>query len=370
MAQLVALDMPAGNQFLATVLGVWERGDAVLPLDQRLPAVAQYEMISAMAPASIIDASGNETSLPNSRSVHSGDALVIATSGSSGTPKGVVHTHDSIAAAATASNLRLGCTKEHHWLVCLPVSHVGGFSVITRALQTNSMLSMHPSFDSDRVMQAATTGVTHVSLVGTALHRVNPSIFHTILLGGASPPANMPDNTIATYGLTETFGGVFYNGLALDGVEAKIVDNEIYVRGPMLMRAFRDGSQPFAPDGWLPTGDSGYFVGDKLQVNGRIAEMIVSGGENIWPNVLELSISQHPLVLAVAVAGVADEEWGERVVSWIVPKDIDHPPTLSNIRDHVAQTLPKYYCPKELQILQSLPITTLGKTDKRALLFL
>ena len=370
MPQLVALDMPAGNQFLAAALGVWDRGDAVFPLDQRLPAVAQFELISAMAPASIIDASGNETSLPDARPVRSGDSLVIATSGSSGSPKGVVHTHASMNAAAKSSNSRLGCTKDHHWLVCLPVSHVGGFSVITRALQSNSMLTMHPAFDAEEVIRSAGNGVTHVSLVRTALQRIDPSIFLTVLLGGAAPPPAIPNNVIATYGLTETFGGIFYNGVALDGVEAKIVDNQIYVRGPMLMRAFRDETTPITADGWLPTGDSGYFEGKKLVVNGRIGEMIISGGENIWPNLLEQTISQHPKVAAVAVAGAADEEWGEKVISWVVPKDLGNPPTLNEIRDHVAQTLPKFYCPKELKILQSFPVTSIGKTDKRALLSL
>ena len=367
MSQLVALDMPAGNQFLAAALGVWDRGDAVFPLDQRLPAVAQFELISAMAPASIIDASGNETSLPNARPVRSGDSLVIATSGSSGTPKGVIHTHASMNAAAKSSNSRLGCTKDHHWLVCLPVSHVGGFSVITRALQSNSALTMHPAFEADEVTRSAGSGVTHVSLVRTALQRIDASKFHTVLLGGAAPPTNIPNNVIATYGMTETFGGIFYNGVALDGVEAKIIENQIYVRGHMLMRAFRDETVPFTADGWLPTGDSGYFEDEKLVVNGRIGEMIISGGENIWPNLLEQTIAQHPLVSAVAVTGVADEEWGEKVVSWVVPQDPDNPPKLSDIRDHVALTLPKFYCPKELKILQSLPVTSLGKTDKRAL---
>ena len=367
MPQLVALDMPAGNQFLAAALGVWDRGDAVFPLDQRLPAVAQFELISAMAPASIIDASGNETSLPDARPVRSGDSLVIATSGSSGTPKGVVHTHASMNAAAKSSNSRLGCTKDHHWLVCLPVSHVGGFSVITRALQSNSTLTMHPSFDAEEVTRSAGDGVTHVSLVRTALQRIDPSIFHTVLLGGAAPPTKIPKNVIATYGMTETFGGISYNGVALDDVEVKIVENEIYVRCPMLMRAFRDETTPITADGWLPTGDSGYLDNEKLHVNGRIGEMIISGGENIWPNLLEQSIAQHPLVSAVAVKGVADEEWGEKVVSWVVPKDSDNPPTLYDIREHVAKTLPKFYCPKELTILQSLPMTSLGKTDKRAL---
>ena len=370
MPQLVALDMPAGNQFLAAALGVWDRGDAVFPLDQRLPAVAQFELISAMAPASIIDASGNETSLPNARPVRSGDSLVIATSGSSGSPKGVVHTHASMNAAAKSSNSRLSCTKDHHWLVCLPVSHVGGFSVITRALQSNSMLTMHPAFDAEEVIRSAGNGVTHVSLVRTALQRIDPSIFLTVLLGGAAPPAEIPDNVVATYGMTETFGGIFYNGIALDGVETKIVDTEILVRGPMLMRAYRDETTPFTADGWLPTGDSGYFEDEKLVVDGRIGEMIISGGENIWPNLLEQTISQHPKVAAVAVAGAADEEWGEKVISWVVPKDLGNPPTLNEIRDHVAQTLPKFYCPKELKILQSFPVTSIGKTDKRALLSL
>ena len=133
------------------------------------------------------------------------------------------------------------------------------------------------------------------------------------------------------------------------------------------MRAFRDETTPFTADGWLPTGDSGYFEDEKLVVNGRIGEMIISGGENIWPNLLEQSMSQHPLVSAVAVKGVADDEWGERVVSWVVPKDLGNPPTLNDIRDHVAQTLPKFYCPKELNIVQSLPMTSLGKIDKKAL---
>jgi acyl-CoA synthetase (AMP-forming)/AMP-acid ligase II len=135
----------------------------------------------------------------------------------------------------------------------------------------------------------------------------------------------------------------------------------------MLLRALRDETTPLTADGWLPTGDSGYLDNEKLHVNGRIGEMIISGGENIWPNLLEQSIAQHPLVSAVAVTGVADEEWGEKVVSWVVPKDSYNPPTLNDIREHVAQTLPKFYCPKELKILQSLPMTSLGKTDKRAL---
>jgi O-succinylbenzoic acid--CoA ligase len=368
MPQLVALDLPAGNQFLAAALAIWDRGDAIFPLDQRLPAVAQFDVISAMAPASIIGPTGSETSLPDSRPVRDGDALVIATSGSSGSPKGVVHTHLSIKASADASNARLKCTKEHHWLVCLPISHVGGLSVITRALQSQSMLTMHPGFDATQVTEAASNGVTHVSLVPTALQRIDPAIFNTILLGGSSTPPTLPPNVVTTYGMTETFGGVFYNGESLDGVELAIIDGQIHLRGPMLMRAYRDEQTPLTAEGWLPTGDAGSIVNGKLHVDGRISELIISGGENIWPNAVEQVIIQHPLVSAVAVAGVPDNEWGERVVAWVVPQEATRPPTLEVLREFVAQQLPKFYCPKEVNILPALPKTTLGKTDKRALI--
>jgi acyl-CoA synthetase (AMP-forming)/AMP-acid ligase II len=170
--------------------------------------------------------------------------------------------------------------------------------------------------------------------------------------------------------MTETFGGVFYNGESLDGVELAIIDGQIHLRGPMLMRAYRDESTPLTAEGWLPTGDAGSIVNGTLHVDGRISEMIISGGENIWPNAVEQVIIQHPLVSAVAVAGVPDNEWGERVVAWVVPQEATRPPTLEVLRDFVAQQLPKFYCPKEVNILPALPKTTLGKTDKRALIAL
>ena len=240
MARLIALDMPSSATFVDLVQRAWSNGDAVLPIDQRLRPAGKKMLLDTMAPSEIIDASFAVSSLPNGRPMQDGDALVIASSGSTGSPKGIVHTHSSILAGAQASASRLQLTSDDHWLVCIPVSHVGGFSVIARALHTGAALTLLPAFDVAAVQEAAKNGSTHTSLVSTALSRIDPSLFRTILLGGSSAPANLPSNVITTYGMTETGGGVVYNGQPLDDVEIKIVDGEIFLRCPMLMRAYRD----------------------------------------------------------------------------------------------------------------------------------
>ena len=111
---------------------IWNKGDAVFPVDQRLPKVSQAELIEHMGASAIVD-SGGETSIAG-RPVETGDALVVATSGSTGLPKGVVLTHDALAASAQATNSFLGVeSASDKWLACLPLSHVGGFSVVVRS---------------------------------------------------------------------------------------------------------------------------------------------------------------------------------------------------------------------------------------------
>ena len=132
--QLVALDLPAGPEFVAAFTRVWDDGDAAFPIDQRLPPPAKAAQLAALAVTLVRDADGSEHRQPGGRPVEDGDALVMATSGSTGDPKGVVLTHDAVAASASASSARLGVTTDDHWLACLPLSHVGGLAVVTRAL--------------------------------------------------------------------------------------------------------------------------------------------------------------------------------------------------------------------------------------------
>src|SRR5262249_6897567 len=148
-----------------------------------------------------------------------------------------------------------------------------------------------------------------------AMQRIDPAIFRLIVLGGSAMPHERPANTVATYGLTETGSGVVYDGRPLDDVEIDIaVDGEILLRCPMMLRAYRDGTSPVDANGWLHTNDLGRWLDDgRLHVDGRRGDLIITGGENVWPTVVESAISDHPLVAEVAVAGEPDEEWGERI---------------------------------------------------------
>ncbi len=114
-----------------------------------------------------------------------------------------------------------------------------------------------------------------------------------IVLGGSSPPAGLPANVVTTYGLTETGSGVVYDGVPLDGVEVRIEpDGEVHLRGPMLLRAYRDGRPATLAGGWFPTGDVGSWNDGRLVVHGRRGDMIVTGGENVWPEPVERGAGQ------------------------------------------------------------------------------
>ena len=365
MAQLVAIDLPGGPTFVDALRREWDAGNAVLPVDRRLPPIARAALLDSLAPEVVLDADGRHTR--PGKPVETGDALVVATSGATGAPKGVVLNHAAVRASAIATSARLGITSSDTWLACLPLSHVGGLSVVTRALLLDVPLVVHDGFDADRVEAAARAGATAVSLVTTALQRIDPQLFRVIVLGGSRPPVERPAHVHATYGLTETGSGIVYDGVALDGVEIAIApDGEVRVRCPMLLRCYRDGSTPLDPDGWLNTGDLGELLPDgRLHVLGRADELIITGGENVWPEVVERAIASHPAVRDVGVLGVPDNEWGQRVVMWVVPNG--DPPLLADIRAHVLETLPAFCVPKELHIADELPRTSLGKLQRHRL---
>jgi O-succinylbenzoic acid--CoA ligase len=364
---LIALDMPASVAFVARTRAAWDCGDAVAPLDVRLDAANRLRTAIAIGATSIAMADGSETRLPSGRGSEEGDALVIATSGSTGVPKYAVHSHEGLAAAARASNTRLGTGSDDAWLVCIPVCHVGGFSVVVRALAGGSRLLLHERFLPERVEEAARQGATCTSLVSAALQRIDASLFRTILLGGGPAPSDRPSNAVTTYGLTETFGGVVYDGAPLDGTEIDIRNGEIWLRGPSLMRRYVGGADdPRDKGGWFPTGDLGSFVNGRLVVDGRSDDLIKTGGEKVWPSHVEAAITRRSDVADVVVRGVADPEWGQRVVAWVVPAGT--PPSLDDLRATVKESLPSHCAPREMKLLDAIPRTALGKPDIPALL--
>jgi O-succinylbenzoic acid--CoA ligase len=365
VARLVALDLAAGPAFVDALRRVWDAGDAALPVDQRLPRTAKAALLAAMRPGAAIGPDGDETVLDGGEPVEPGDALVVATSGSTGTPRGVVFTHLAVEAAARACHRRLAVTGDDHWLACLPLSHIGGLGVVCRSLVTGTRLTVLPGIEGDEV---AAAGATLVALVPTALTRVDVSAFRVVLLGGSRPPSALPDNAVTTYGLTESGGGVVYDGHPLDGIEVRVADDgEILVAGPSLLRCYRDGVDP-RQDGWLHTGDVGGWGADgRLVVAGRRADLIITGGENVWPEPVEDALRRHPAVADVAVTGLPDDDWGEVVTAFVVPTAGATPPTLDELRAVVKEVLPAFCAPRRLELRQTLPVTTSGKPRRHEL---
>lgn len=354
--------MACGHEFVDRLTKAWDEGDAVFPLDTRLPASARERLIAAAAPTIIADEHG-DVRWPG-RQVEDGDAVLVATSGTTGDPRIAVLTREAIRASAVATSERLKVDSGDVWLACLPPSHVGGLSVITRALDTDTPLIAIPRFTPEACHDAVRAGATLVSLVATALARIDPRLFRTIVLGGSRPPADLPANVVTTYGMTETGSGVVYDGIPLDGVEVDLRDGVIHLRAPMLLRAWRDGSPAVDDEGWLRTGDLGRWEDGRLVVDGREGDLIVTGGENVWPGPVEDVISSLEAVADVCVAGVADPEWGQAVHAWIVAEP-GHEPTLDRVREHVKDSLPVWCAPKHVHLVEEIPRTALGK-PKRA----
>lgn len=351
MDRLVALDAVPDQTFLDGLRRAWDGGDAVLPVDPRLPAPARAALLAGMGAG---------------EAVEPGDALVLATSGTTGEAKGAVLTHAALAASAAATSARLGADPgRDRWLACLPLAHAGGLGVVVRALLTGTPLVIRATF-----APPAETGATLVSVVGTQLvrHREAVAAHRLALVGGDRPPADRPANVLATYGMTETAGGVAYEGVPLDGVEFRVDDGgQLWVRGPMLLRAFRHGPAPLDADGWYPTGDAGRVDPDgRVQVEGRMGDVVVTGGEKVWPDPVEAVLGRLPGVRGVAVVGRPHPEWGQEVVAVVeVAPGID-PPSLDEARGAVREHLPAWCAPRHVVVTEALPRTASGKIRRHA----
>ena len=174
---------------------------------------------------------------------------------------------------------------------------------------------------------------------------------------------------VTTYGMTESCGGVVYDGRALDGVGVRIGDEEeVQLSGPTLMRGYRlSSSQPFTADGWLRTKDAGVLAGGVLKILGRLDDVIITGGEKVWPQEVEAVLRAHPAVADVAVVGRPDPEWGSAVTALVVPSDPAEPPSLDALRAFAGERLAKFKAPRALEVVESIPRTGSGKIARRAL---
>jgi O-succinylbenzoic acid--CoA ligase len=308
--------------------------------------------------------------------VRDDEPLVVETSGSTGRPKRVVLSRRAVLASVSATRRRLG--GEGRWLLALPASYVAGAQVVCR-----SVLAGHPPVlleEHDSLVAAIESGrPAYASLVPTQLHRLLDApedaaalrTLRTVLLGGGPIDPAMRARAVdagvgvvATYGSAETAGGCVYDGVALDGVGlATEADGRLRISGPMLFDRY-DGDPELTDrvlaDGWFRTEDAARIDEDgRLQVLGRLDDMVVSGGVNVPARAVAGRLRDHPGVHEVEVLGVPDLEWGSRLVAFVVGEL-----TLDEARGWVADLHPRSWAPRQLVVLDALPLLANGKVDR------
>jgi o-succinylbenzoate---CoA ligase len=378
---VVAVLRRPGSEWRAIVDAAWSAEAVVYPVDLRLPTHEVQRRLARALPTVVLEPNEGCRRVDGVRA--EGAAVLIATSGATGEPKLVELGRAAVEAAVISSAAAIGRRSDEGWLCCLPLAHIGGLLVVLRSVLLAAPLTIRASFDAASV--GALGAGRYVSLVPTMLEalldaRVDVAQFAGILVGGGALDARVTARAdaagarvIETYGLTESCGGVVYDGRPLEGVGVRLDSRgNVELLGPTLMDGYRldpaATAAAFTPDGWLRTADTGTFARNgRLVVLGRSDDVIVSGGENVRPEDVEAAIRGHPAVAEVAVAGRDDPRWGRRVVAFVVATDPSAPPSLNELRDFAAGRLPRSQAPREVVIVDDLPRTAAGKLRRSAL---
>ena len=260
---------------------------------------------------------------------------------------------------------------------------MGGLLVLLRGALAGSPVEVRERFDARWLLDAAPDGA-HVSLVPAMLERLvatgeDLSRLGMVLVGGGrlrgalrDAAARLGARVVTTYGLTESCGGVVYDGIPFDDTAVRIADGgAIELKGPRSWRAIaaiRGDRAAFTRRRLAPHGRPRVARRrGRLVVHGRAGDAIRTGGETVWPEEVEAVLAAHPKVADVAVAGVPDAEWGTRVVAWVVPADASDPPSLEELREHSRERLARFKAPRELRIVEALPRTASGKLRRNEL---
>ncbi len=368
MRKLIAVASQSSDWFARTLESIWSAGDAVLMVDPRLPRDDVLARCRANGAAELVLDDAPPIALEHGTPINDDVAVVMYTSGTSGGPQTVELTHDNLAASARGAMAALGTHTETHWLCCLPVAHIAGFSVVARAVASGAALTCLERFSTQGARHAAESGARAVSLVPTALQRIDPTWFDTILVGGAPTHHVLAPNTTLSYGLTETAGGVVFNGIAAHDVEVRIDESSrICLRGPSIAHHRRDGTPLLAPDNWLVTNDLGLVNEGRLTVLGRADDLIITGGEKVWPQHVEAVLDRLSGVQKSAVTSVDDPEWGQRVVALVELKPGATALSSDQIRAQLGEHLSRWHIPKDVYTVERIPVTSLGKIERHRL---
>jgi O-succinylbenzoic acid--CoA ligase len=388
---LVAVTMPAGIDYAIALHALMKLGAVICPLDSRLGPEELDRAMAGERPALTIsspeDLQGPEADLPL-LGVHDLDTTCtrVLTSGTSGSPRPVPLTYGNHLWSAVGSAFNLGVDPGDRWLCCAPVSHVSGLSILLRSAIYGTTAVVHDGFDVDRVAESLERdGITIVSLVTTMLTRLLDAgaaieRLRAVLVGGGLVPdevlseaLGLGATVVQTYGLTEAASQVTTlspseaelkrgsAGRPLLTTHVRIQDDEILVQGPTVAPGAAD------QDGWLHTGDRGRIDAEGfLWVEGRRADMIVTGGENVAPEEVEEVLGAHPDVADAAVIGRPDPDWQNAVVAVVVAVDGTMPDP-EELRSWCSSRLAPFKVPKRIELADELHRTGSGKLRRAAL---
>nr|WP_218885659.1 o-succinylbenzoate--CoA ligase [Kineococcus aurantiacus] len=373
------LAVPAGDAVL-TLLPTLARALAGDLPHALLPHAAGTAPHPALRPGRALDAGEDDP--------HDPTAVVVATSGSTGTPKGALLPAGALraSAAATAARLAPGPGTQQ-WVLALPAHHVAGLQVLLRSVRAGTEPVVLPEgpFGADAFVTAvgACTGDRLLtSLVPTQLLRLLDAgeeataalrAFAAVLVGSAATPAPLLARAraagvrvVTTYGSSETCGGCVYDEVPLDGVVPSLEDGRLVLAGPVVARGYRGrpGDPAFA-GGRFRTDDTAALSGGRVRVLGRVDDLVTTGGLKVAPSLVEDALTGTPGVGEVVVVGVPDAEWGQRVVACVVPAG--PPPTLAELRERVAAAVARHAAPRQLLLLEELPLRGPGKPDRARL---
>jgi O-succinylbenzoic acid--CoA ligase len=373
----VGIALPARRAFVETLHGCLLLGAAAVPVDLRLKVAERRARTASCATVVSRPLDGIADTAAATSATHdlAQTAIVVHTSGTTAGPRPVELTYGNWLWSALGSAAALGVRRDDAWLCTLPLSHVGGLSILVRSAIYATKVVLHERFDAQAAADEIATRATLVSVVPTTLARVldaglrHPPHLRAALVGGApiapsllerAAEAGVP--TVSTYGLTEACSQVTTGGPPLFCTRVRIgAGREILVAGPTIAPG------ALSDDGWLHTGDEGALDADgHLTVTGRAGDTIITGGENVAPAEVEAVLESHPAVAEAAVHGVADPEWGERVVATVVLNEADTA-TADELRGYCRVRLAGYKVPRVVRFTHELPRTVSGKILRRSL---
>lgn len=392
---------------LVTLFGAAAAGATLVPLHPRLTAPERALQIAAAAPRVTLEKEDIRAMLTAVRRRAGREATprapaspfaLMFTSGSSGLPKGVLLPARAFVASAEAAEEIVPFEPRERWLLCMPLAHVGGLSILTRCLLARRTVVLEPSFDPDRVLAiVARERITRLSVVPTMLDlllqrddRRLLARLRLLLVGGAACPQALLEECATrgirartTWGLTEACSMVTLqrhhaadvaeegNGSAIRGMEIAITDERgrpttgdgrIRIRGASMMSGYL-GAPPLRTGDWFDTGDLGRLENGRLLVQARRSDLIVTGGENVSPAEVERVLESMDGVRQALVFGIPDAKWGQLVAAAIVA-DPKRPVPEARIREELLKRLANFKRPRQLCFVDALPQLPSGKLDR------